>query len=53
MHRALHGAVMVLTLVVASGTAALGASVCTPIGDGKLRCAIKTISDCNAIVVWA
>jgi hypothetical protein len=49
MRRALHGAVMVLTVVVASSAAALGASVCTPTGDGKLRCAIETISDCNAI----
>lgn len=42
-------AAALLLLGPASGTAALGASVCTSIGDSKLRCTIKKISDCNAI----
>lgn len=40
---------MMLGLLACGGTVTDTRDVCTPAGDGKLRCAIETLPDCSAI----
>src|SRR5437867_10077585 len=49
MRRVLTSGVLVVLAVLATGSAAQGASVCVPIEDGKVRCDIRTAADCDHI----
>lgn len=50
MNIVLKYGLMILSLFVASHSTALAAGPgCLPIDDGKLQCAITTISDCEAL----
>ena len=47
MKRACHAVLLGLLFAVPAATAA--PPVCTPTGEGQMRCAITRVSDCNAL----